>query len=42
MSRSSQEDGRWAEQNSAGSENRIARGRNGEDGTNAPDQFARV
>ena len=42
MSRRHQEDGRRAEQDFAGSENRITRGRSGEDRTNAPDQLARV
>ena len=42
MSRCGQKDGRWAEQEFAGPENRIVGGRNGEDWANAPDEFARV
>lgn len=37
MSRRRQENGRGAEQDFAGAENGITRGRNGEDWTNAPD-----
>jgi hypothetical protein len=42
MSRRRQEDGRGTEQDLASPENRIARGRSGEDRANAPDQLPRV
>ena len=42
MSRCDQEDGRWAQQEFAGPEDRIVGGGNGKDGANAPDELAWV
>jgi hypothetical protein len=42
MSRRGQENGRRTEQEFAGPEDRIVGGQNGEDWTNAPDEFAWV
>ena len=42
MSRCYQEDGRGAQQEFAGPEDRIVGGGNGKDGANAPDELARV